>query len=115
MLIYTTQEILCTLVCILESSFIKSPVIIIILLKGALINAFIFVFVGGVGPSKCRKGKMLKFCKYNTHHRKWTTSTEKTHNCIKVTKLLSATFKAALNCNYFGTVQYYITQHTDPS
>jgi len=47
MLIYTPQEILCILVCIPESSFIKSPVIIIILLKGAQTNAFIFVLVGG--------------------------------------------------------------------
>jgi len=82
MLIYTSQEILCTLVCIPESNFIKSPVIIIILLKRAQTNAFIFVLVGGAGPSKCIKGKMLKFRKYNIHHRKWTMSTEQTHNCI---------------------------------
>jgi hypothetical protein len=46
MLIYTSQETLFILVCIPESSFIKSPVIIIILLKGAQTNAFIFVLVG---------------------------------------------------------------------
>jgi len=33
------------LICIPESSSIKSPVIIIILLKGAQTNAFIFVLV----------------------------------------------------------------------
>jgi len=47
MLIYTPQETLCILVCIPESSFIKCPVTIIILLKGAQTNAFIFVLVGG--------------------------------------------------------------------
>jgi len=76
MLIFTPQETL------LYPCFIKCPVIIIILLKGAQTNAFVFVLVGGVRPSKWRESKMLKFCKYNVHPRKWTMSTEETHKCI---------------------------------
>jgi hypothetical protein len=52
MLIYTPQETLCILVCIPESSFIKNPVIIIILLKGAQTNRLIFVLVGGFNMEK---------------------------------------------------------------
>lgn len=66
MLIYTPQETLCILVCIPESSFIKSSVIIIILLKGAHTNALIFVLVGGWGlqngeRAKCRNSVNMTY------------------------------------------------------
>jgi hypothetical protein len=114
-LIYTPQETLCILVCIPESSFIKSPVIIIILLKGAHTNAFIFVLAWGVGSSKLREGKMQKLCKYNIHPRKWTMPAEQTYKFIYDSKLLSVTFTSALHCNEFGTIQKYITQLLDHS
>ena len=66
MLIYIPQETLCILVCIPQPSFIKSSVIIITFLKGAQTICFGW----GVGPSKWREGKILKFSKYNIHTRK---------------------------------------------